>query len=126
MNISDRTQMPRRVAHIIFVAPLLSALVFTGTVLADTHGPGQGTAIYMRTCIACHGSDGAGTMPGIPDLTEKNGPMSRSDDVLLKSILDGIESDSAPTPMPPLGGDEDMTRADARTVLKYLRQKFGN
>jgi len=126
MNVFDRIQMLWRTAHMFFVAPLLAATLFTGTASADRHGSDQGTAIYTRTCIACHGSDGAGAMPGIPDLTGKDGPMSKSDEVLLKSILDGIESESAPTPMPPMGGDEEMTRADARTVLKYIRNNFGN
>ncbi|MFH1820201.1 MAG: cytochrome c, partial [Pseudomonadota bacterium] len=30
---------------------------------------GRGQAVYNGTCIACHGSDGTGSLPGVPDLT---------------------------------------------------------
>jgi len=125
MIFFEKKRTSQSVREIVFIALSLPALLLTGTASASTHGPNEGTAIYTRTCLACHGSDGAGTMPGIPDLTEKNGPMSKSDEVLLESILKGIETESAPTPMPPMGGEEEMTRSSARSVLEYIRREFG-
>jgi len=92
--------------------------------IAETHGVHQGEAVYAQSCIACHGSDGGGAMPGIPDLTAGNGPMSKPDDVLLKSILEGIETGEGPMPMPARGGDENLTEAKARLVLEYIRRTF--
>ncbi|NQV82665.1 MAG: c-type cytochrome [Rhodospirillales bacterium] len=85
-----------------------------------------GAAVYARSCIACHAIDGVGAMPGIPDLTDKKGALSKSDGVLLKGIINGINSGSSPIPMPAKGGDENLTEAEARLVLDYIRRKFGN
>lgn len=112
--------------RILFFGPLLSLLTISGMATAETHGSHQGEAVYAQTCIACHGSDGGGAMPGIPDLTEGSGPMSKPDEVLLKSILEGIETGTAPMPMPAKGGDETLTEAKARSVLKYIRREFRN
>ena len=112
--------------RILIFGPLLSSLAFSGVAIAGTHGTHQGEAVYAQTCIACHVSDGGGAMPGIPDLSEGSGPMSKPDEVLLKSILEGIESGTAPMPMPAKGGDGTLTEAKARMVLKYIRREFKN
>jgi len=104
---------------------MLAAMTLSGVAAAGTHQPDRGAAVYARSCIACHGIDGAGAMPGIADLTDQNGPLSKSDDVLLKSIINGIDSGSSPTPMPAKGGDENLTEAEARLVLDYIRRGFG-
>jgi len=104
----------------------LAAMAVSGVANADTHQRDRGAAVYARSCIACHSIDGAGAMPGIPDLTDQKGPLSKSDDVLLKSIINGIDSGSSPTPMPAKGGDENLTEAEARLVLDYIRREFGN
>ena len=109
----------------LVVFTLLAVLLAWFVATAETPVPEQAVAVYSRSCIACHGADGAGAMPGIPDLTDSNGPLMKSDTELLKSILDGVETPAAPTPMPARGGDEDLTDAEARLVLQYIRHQFG-
>ena len=84
-----------------------------------------GCDIYNRSCVACHGSDGAGAMPEVPDLTEADGPLVKPDDVLLRSIIDGVDRSDSPVPMPPMGGDPELTEDDARQVLEFIRVEFG-
>lgn len=86
--------------------------------------PGQ--AVYEGTCIACHGADGKGVLPGVPDLTDPKGPLSKSDDVLIKHIIDGFQSASSPMAMPPKGGNPALTREDIEAVLRYMREVFGS
>ena len=107
------------------VPGLVTVLPLAGLATASSHGSQAGEEIFMRSCIACHGTDGAGAMPGIPDLSGRDGPLGKSDAALVKSILEGIASDRAPTPMPPKGGDDALTEADARMVLDYMRRRFG-
>ncbi len=102
----------------------LATISASSIAAAETHADHQGEAVYAQSCLACHGPDGAGAMPGIPDLTEMNGPLSKSDKVLMKSILEGIETESTPIPMPAKGGDEHLTEAKARLVLEYIRREF--
>lgn len=84
----------------------------------------RGKTVYDRTCIACHGSDGSGSFPGVPELTEKTGPLSQDDGVLLKRMADGFQSPGSPMGMPPRGGDPALTDRDLEAVLKYMRKEF--
>lgn len=86
--------------------------------------PGQ--AVYEGTCIACHGADGKGALPGVPDLTDPKGPLSKSDDVLINHIVDGFQSAGSPMAMPPKGGNPALTREDIEGVLRYMREVFGS
>lgn len=85
----------------------------------------SGEEIYNQTCVACHGSNGKGTVPGTPNLNEPDGPLAQPDDVLLRHITKGFKSPGSPMAMPPKGGNPALTDADIRTVLNYLRQRFG-
>ena len=35
----------------------------------------SGAAVYRQTCMACHGANGKGAIPGAPDFTNPNGPL---------------------------------------------------
>jgi cytochrome c5 len=83
---------------------------------------GRGEVIYDRTCMACHGADGTGAIPGAPDLTRAKGPLAKSDRVLLKHIRDGFQSPGSSAAMPPKGGDPELTDSDIRAVIQYMRQ----
>lgn len=100
------------------VAAALAA--FTATAQASSHGK----TVYERTCIACHGADGKGTIPGVPALGGKNGPLAKPDKVLIKSILEGVQSPGSPLAMPAKGGDPSLTEQDAAAVLQYMRRAF--
>ncbi len=84
----------------------------------------QGQLVYNGTCIACHGSDGTGSLPGVPDLTGKTGPLSQDDAVLLGRMADGFQSTGSSLAMPPKGGNPALTDADLKAVLKYMRNEF--
>ncbi len=81
----------------------------------------SGKAVYNQTCIACHGADGKGTLPGAPDFSSAKGPLSQTDDILVKHVTDGFQSPGSPMAMPAKGGNTALTDADIRAVVKYLR-----
>ena len=82
---------------------------------------GGGEQIYKQTCIACHGANGEGAIPGVPKLSER---LSKSDEVLLLNITNGFQSEGSPMAMPAKGGNPDMTDTDVKKVLSYIRQNF--
>ncbi len=86
----------------------------------------SGQEIYQQTCIACHGADGTGAFAGVPDFTDPKGRLSKSDDVLLQHVRNGFQSPGSPMAMPPRGGNSNLTDADLRNVIQYLRSKFGS
>lgn len=85
----------------------------------------SGAAVYKQSCVACHGANGKGAIPGAPDFTSARGPLKRSDAVLLQRIINGYQSPGSPMAMPPRGGNPKLTDGDLRKVLNYIRYKFG-
>lgn len=85
-----------------------------------------GKGIYTQTCIACHGGDGKGVLPGTPNFTDKSGRLSKSDDELMHSLMNGLQSPGSPMAMPPKGGNNALTNDDLKNVIKYLRSAFGS
>lgn len=85
----------------------------------------NGEAVYEQTCIACHGANGKGTVPGAPDLTDPTCRLSQPDGVLMRNITDGFQSKGSPMAMPPKGGNSSLTEEDIRAVLAYIRENFG-
>jgi len=81
--------------------------------------------IYRETCSACHGEDGKGAFEGIPDLTDTAGRLSKDDEVLIKNITEGFQSEGSPMAMPEKGGNEDLTDEDIKNLVGYLRDNFG-
>jgi len=92
--------------------------------VASSSGAGKadGQAIYNQTCVACHGGNGKGTLPGAPDFTKAGGVMSKSDDELIKNITNGFQSPGSPMAMPAKGGNSSMTAADVKAVLAYIHK----
>ena len=84
----------------------------------------SGQDIYNQTCIACHGGNGKGMVPGAPDLTNPDGPLSQSDEVLMNHIIDGFKSKGSPMAMPPKGGNSSLTEKDVQAVLQFMREKY--
>ena len=81
----------------------------------------SGKEIYSQTCVACHGADGKGAIPGVPSLTER---LSKSDAVLLDHIINGFQSPGSPMAMPARGGNANLTDQDIEEVLSYIRGKY--
>ena len=106
---------------------MLASLIWV-TALADgsssTVDSAAGKTVYTQTCIACHGANGKGAIPGVQDLTVTDGPLSKSDEELLASIAEGFQSSGSPMAMPPKGGNPTLTLDDIRAVISYLRTEF--
>jgi mono/diheme cytochrome c family protein len=85
----------------------------------------SGAAVYQQTCVACHGANGKGAIPGAPDFTSASGPLTNSDAVLLQRIISGYQSPGSPMAMPPRGGNPKLTDGDLKNALSYIRSKFG-
>lgn len=84
----------------------------------------RGKAIYEQTCIACHGAKGKSSIPGVVNLTQKGGPLTKSDEELFSSIKGGLQRPGATMTMPPKGGNPNLTDQDVSSVLKFLRREF--
>jgi len=106
----------------IVAAGLLVTLGMAGIDQAQASDPGD--AIFQATCLACHGPDGKGLLPGMPDFTKKGGVLSLPDDVLLKRIAEGFQTPGSPVAMPPRGGNPSLTDEQLRQVLAYLKRRF--
>lgn len=85
----------------------------------------SGAQIYAETCTACHGADGTGALPGVPDFSEPGGVLARPEEVLVQSTIAGVERPGAPLAMPPKGGNPALSEADIREVIRYIRNEFG-
>ncbi len=84
----------------------------------------SGEEIYAQTCVACHGADGKGALPGVPNFSGADGPLGKSNEILHQNILLGYQSPRSPMAMPPKGGNPALTGADIALVLRYLRETF--
>ncbi len=104
-------------------APAMTTSLATITAVGGNEGS-SGKQIYASTCVACHGSDGKGTLPGVPDFTDPSGRLSKSDEVLLQHITEGFQSPGSPMAMPARGGNPSLGSVDIVKVLAYLRERF--
>ncbi len=83
-----------------------------------------GQEVYEQTCIACHGKDGKGSIPGAPDFTDPNGVLSQDNDTLLKHIRDGFKSKNSPMAMPAKGGNPSLSEEDLKNVVAYMIAQY--
>ena len=84
----------------------------------------KGKALFETTCIACHGSDGRGQLPGVPNFRDKKGVLSKDDKTLRKHIWEGYKGPRSMMAMPPKGGNANLTKDGLEALLKYLRSSF--
>lgn len=103
----------------------LASLV-TPAIASGTTASAAGERVYAQTCIACHGANGKGAIPGVSDFTKADGPLAQSDDTLFASIRDGLVTPGKPLSMPPKGGNPSLTDKEIQAVLAYLRDDFGS
>lgn len=103
----------------------LAATATPRTANENKGGAAVGKGIYAQTCIACHGIDGKGPIPGVADFTAKDSPLSKADEELIKNISEGFQSPGSFMAMPAKGGNPALTEEDIRSVLMYLREEFG-
>ena len=105
----------------IMIAALLSPFIL-GSALGAAEESGR--RIYESTCVACHGADGEGTLPGVPDFTDPSGRLSKPDGELIEAMVNGVQGPDSPLAMPPKGGNPALTRDDLERVLHYMREEF--
>lgn len=113
-----------RLTNALVIAALASFL--TPVAVADEAAVKAGRSVYEQTCVACHGANGKGTIPGVSDLTASDGPLGKTDDALITSIRDGLVTPGKPLSMPAKGGNPSLSDADLDAVLAYLRETFGS
>ena len=95
------------------------------SVAPDTDGAAAPEALYNQTCVACHGANGKGALPGVSDLTSNQGPLARkSDETLVRSILDGMQTPGSAMAMPAKGGNPALSDEDAARLVRFLRERF--
>lgn len=109
--------MKRRRLGLLFSMSLLALAPVLAT---------DGAQLYVQSCLACHGSDGVGVMPGVRDLTDPGGPLSKADDALFRSIRDGVQSMEGAVAMPARGGNPALRDSDIYLLIDYLRRNFGS
>ena len=109
--------MSRRRLGLLFSMSLLALAPVLAT---------DGAQLYVQSCLACHGSDGVGVMPGVRDLTDPGGPLSKADDALFRSIRDGVQSVEGAVAMPARGGNPALRDSDIYLLIDYLRRNFGS
>lgn len=84
----------------------------------------SGKQVYESNCLACHGENGKGSIPGVPDFTDRKGRLLKDDSELLSNIITGIQSPGSSMPMPPRGGNSQLSDADLNAALKYIKTSF--
>lgn len=103
---------------------LLAAVALSGAAASALAAP-DGQEVYEGICIVCHGADGRGALPGVPDFTAQKERLANGDATLLQRIRDGYQSPGSPMAMPPKGGNAALTDDDLKAVIDYMRNTFG-
>jgi mono/diheme cytochrome c family protein len=96
-------------------------LLIASTTVVSSADTLSGEQVYVQTCMVCHGDDGTGGMPGVPDLSGNKSLFSDDDRALIESLKMGIVTPGAPVVMPPNGGNPDLTEQQMQLALDYLR-----
>lgn len=104
---------------------MISTMLLLGGAARAGVAGSAGELIYQSACVACHGVDGAGALPGVPDLTIAGGPLELDDDVLLRRTVEGFQSPGSPMAMPPRGGNPELGDEDLKAAIRHMRQRFG-
>jgi len=109
----------------------LSILIFMGGVnalfSAETSSEvdlGKGRKVFESTCFVCHGSDGKGPLPGVPDLTKKDSRLLQEVELLVKHAIEGYQTPGNPLAMPPKGGNPGLSESEIRDSVAYMRAQF--
>jgi len=89
----------------------------------------RGSAVYSRTCIACHGLDGRGLPPAFPPLDGSEwltGPAETAIDIVLHGVMGAITVKGArfDSLMPPLGAT--LSDSEIADALTFARQRWSN
>jgi mono/diheme cytochrome c family protein len=91
------------------------------------HAFASGAETFVDICSACHGEDGKGAegMTGVPNFTDAPAVWAKSDDELAQSVIKGVEKPGAEVTMPPRAGNDDLTDAQIKEAVVFIRKSFG-
>lgn len=79
-----------------------------------------GEAVYKSNCIACHQADGTGMGGALgADLVNDKTRLAKSNEVLLKSIADGVPGTTM------IAWSAVLDETQRKDVLSYIRATFG-
>jgi len=109
-----------------FASRVAGSFAYQGVAAAEATSVEAGEKVYDSTCVACHGADGKGKLPGVPDFTKSDGRLTKSDDVLVTNIMEGFKSPGSSMAMPAKGGISSLTKEQAEAMVLYMRQAFAN
>tara|TARA_R110001592_G_scaffold3113_1_gene17413 strand:+ start:9190 stop:9807 length:618 start_codon:yes stop_codon:yes gene_type:complete len=96
------------------------------TEVAEVKSTISGERVYKNNCMACHGADGKGSFSGVPDFTSADGRLSKSDSELLSNVINGFQSEGSLMPMPPRGGNSQLSDEDLMAALEYIKNTFAD
>lgn len=106
--------------------PAAAAVAAPKTICGFSGGDSaRGQAVYAQACVACHGADGRGKLPGTPDLTKKGGVLTKAHAELQDHIIRGFKSPNSRMAMPPRGGKPGLTDQDIKDVHTFMHKAFG-
>lgn len=77
--------------------------------------------LYMQTCYICHGDDGTGYMPGVPDLKDNKKLFVDKETRIARRIKQGMDSNGSIS-MPPKGGNPNLSDAEILALVRYVKQ----
>lgn len=96
------------------------------TEVAEVKSTISGERVYKNNCMACHGADGKGSFSGVPDFTSADGRFSKSDSELLSNVINGFQSEGSLMPMPPRGGNSQLSDENLMAALEYIKNTFAD
>jgi len=102
---------------IINIDTVLVTLVFINSAVSAN----DYKSVYEQNCSICHGVDGHGIMPGIPDLKENTTWSLKSDNQLLNLVKNGFQSPDSIMAMPPKGGNANLSDQQIISSILYMR-----
>jgi len=111
----------------LLVAFLVLTLAACGDDAGTTIDPNSldGEAVYQEACIACHGRDGEGIEGFGRPLAQSEYIASKTDEEIFDVIVEGRSANdpenTSGVAMAPRGGFPDLSDAEVRTVITYLR-----
>ena len=111
---------------VLLLASIMTPVPAAASDPASSGDTKLGKALYSQTCIACHGANGKGMLPGVSNFKSADGPLGKSDAELAKSINEGLVTPGAALSMPAKGGNPSLTDKEVQALIAYLRAEFGS
>lgn len=121
---SSYTSLVKRALFVVAVLSLAAACGDdAGTAIDPTAAAGED--VYQMACIACHAESGEGIEGLGKPLARSDFIQSRTDQELFEFIVTGRGTDdpenTSGIAMPPRGGRPNLSDAEIRAVIAYLR-----